>query len=60
MEKWVYGRELREVKIKTKSGISLILKEQKDRTAVLMENKVYFFPYGINGTLEFLRKINIV
>ena len=47
------------MKIKTKSGISLILKEQKDRTAVLMENKVYFFPYGINGTLEFLRKINI-
>ena len=48
------------MKIKTKSGIHLILKEQKDRTAILMENKVYFFPYGINGTLEFLRKINVI
>ena len=45
------------MKIKTKSGIPLILKEQKDRTAVLMENKVYFFPYGINTEeiLKFLR-----
>lgn len=48
------------MKIRTKSGIPLILKEQKDRTIILMENKVYFFPYKIDKTLEFLKKINII
>lgn len=48
------------MKIKTKSGISLILKEQKDRTAILIGNKIKFLPFGIDKSLEFIKTIGII
>lgn len=48
------------MKIISKTGQEIILKEQKDRTAVLIGNKIKFLPFGIDKSLEFIKRIGIL
>ena len=47
-------------KLISKTGVEIVLKEQKGRTAVLIGNKIKFLPFGIDKSLEFIKQIGII
>ncbi len=42
------------------NGEKIVLREVKGRTAVEMNNIIKFLPFGIDKSISFLQKINVV
>lgn len=47
-------------KLISKTGVEIVLKEQKGRTAVLIGQQLRFLPFGIDKSVEFIKQIGII
>lgn len=47
-------------KLVSKTGVEIVLKEQKGRTAVLIGQQLRFLPFGIDKAEEFIKQIGIL
>ena len=47
-------------KLISKTGVEIVLKEQKGRTVIFIGEQLKFLPFGIDKAEEFIKQIGII